>query len=79
MECCHLQEVVGREVGIRSRAMAALREFLRHDGEALMEYALHSGRIGGAMSMAAAGFAPAAIQREERWKSNVFMVNVRAQ
>jgi len=42
------------------------------------EYALHSGRIGGATRLAAMGASAQVIQREGRWSSNAFMVYVRA-
>ena len=42
------------------------------------EFALHSGRIGGATKLAAGGANDAVIQRERRWASNAFMRYVRA-
>ena len=42
------------------------------------EFALHSGRIGGATRPAAVGASPLVIQREGRRASNSFMVYVRA-
>ena len=42
------------------------------------EFALHSGRIGGATRLAAMGASPLMIQREGRWSSSAFMLYVRA-
>ena len=42
------------------------------------EFALHSGRIGGATKLAAGGASDTVIQREGRWASNAFMRYVRA-
>ena len=42
------------------------------------EFALHSGRIGGATRLAAKGASSRVIQQEGRWSSNAFMVYVRA-
>ena len=42
------------------------------------EFALHSGRIGGATRLAEKGASALVIQREGRWKSDAFMVYVRA-
>ncbi|CAM9899729.1 unnamed protein product, partial [Choristocarpus tenellus] len=41
------------------------------------EYALHSGRIGGATRLASMGVSELVIQRRGRWKSKAFMVYVR--
>ena len=43
-----------------------------------LQYALHSGRIGGATQLAAQGATNVQIQRAGRWKSLAFMVYVRA-
>ena len=42
------------------------------------EFALHSGRIGGATRLAAKGVPEAVIKKEGRWSSNAFMAYVRA-
>ena len=42
------------------------------------EFALHSGRIGGATRSEAMGASPLVIQRGGRWSSSAFMVYVRA-
>ena len=42
------------------------------------EFALHSGRIGGATSLAAKGVSEAIIKKEGRWASDSFLVYVRA-
>ena len=41
------------------------------------EFALHSGRVGGATQLAANGATPVQIQRAGRWKSQAFMIYVR--
>ncbi|CAM9707404.1 unnamed protein product, partial [Sphacelaria rigidula] len=56
----------------------ALRELVQQHGVNPSEYAQHSGRIGGATRLAAAGILPAVIQREGRWRSVAFMDYVRA-
>ncbi|CAM9799246.1 unnamed protein product, partial [Sphacelaria rigidula] len=48
-------------VWTRSQATFALRALVQHQGLQPLEYALHSGRIGGATRLAAAGLQPAVI------------------
>ena len=62
----------------REQATTALRSIVKQYGINPQEYALHSGRIGGATRLAAAGILPAVIQREGRWRSGAFMEYVRA-
>jgi hypothetical protein len=63
----------------RKTATAALRGMLSACGvEDAQLFALHSGRIGAATRMAAAGLPDSAIMAAGRWKSASFMVYVRA-
>ena len=61
--------------------MATAREDREEGGKARLvpeEFALHSGRIGGATRLAAMGASSRVIQREGRWSSSAFVVYVRA-
>ena len=62
----------------REEATVALRLLIARQGLQAEEYALHSGRIGGATRLAAARVSAFAIQREGRRKSDAFMEYVRA-
>ena len=62
----------------RSEATHALRLLVSNAGKDPMQYALHSGRIGGATQLAAEGASELQIQRAGRWKSMAFMTYVRA-
>ena len=62
----------------RREAIHALRMIVGGVGRNPLQYALHSGRIGGATQLAAQGAANVQIQRAGRWKSLAFMVYVRA-
>ena len=81
----------GWEVWSRGRATQCLRDGIASVGErwrekgrgagAILipeEFALHSGRIGGATRLAARGVPEAVIKKEGRWWSDSFMVYVRA-
>lgn len=67
----------GWKVVTRSEAVAALRMMVACTGKDPAQYALHSGRIGGATQLAAQGMSDMQIQRAGRWKSRAFMVYVR--
>jgi len=62
----------------RSEATAALRDMAERVGGNPSEFALHSGRIGGATQLAKQGASVIQIQRAGRWKSGAFMKYVRA-
>ena len=68
----------GWKVITRSEATRALRLLVSCVGREPSQYALHSGRIGGATHLAAQGASELQIQRAGRWKSLAFMVYVRA-
>ena len=70
-----LQSAAGWTVATRKMAMKALRRMVGSLGRDLVQYALHSGRIGGANQLAAQGASDIQIQRATRWKSRAFMVN----
>ena len=59
-------------------ATEASRRMVGSFGRDLVQYALHSGRIGGPTQLAAQGASDIQIQRAGRWKSLAFMVYVRA-
>ena len=63
----------------RKEATSVLRSMVKGLGADFKpaSYALHSGRIGGATALAAAGLTDAAIMAAGRWKSDAFMVYVR--
>ena len=61
----------------RSEAVAALRLMISSSGKNPMQFALHSGRIGGGTQLAAQGVSDLQVQRAGRWKSRVFMTYVR--
>ena len=68
----------GWKVITRSEATRALRLLVSCVGREPSQYALHSGRIGGATHLVAQGASELQIQRAGRWKSLAFMVYVRA-
>jgi len=68
----------GWKVVSRSEATGALRLLVGSLGMIPEEFALHSGRIGGATQLARRGATQIQIQRAGRWKSSAFMVYVRA-
>ena len=57
--------------------MTALRLTVGCSGRDPMQFALHSGRIGGGTQLAAQGISELQIQRAGRWKSRGFMAYVR--
>ena len=80
----------GWKVRSRGRATQCLRDGMASVGERWREegrgagarlipdeFALHSGRIGGATRLAARGVPEAVIKKEGRWSSDSFMVYVR--
>ena len=58
-------------------ATAALRAVIERQGLDPREYALHSGRIGGATRLAAMGLSTYDIQRQGRWKSQAVGMYIR--
>ena len=60
----------------RTEAVAALRLMIGSSGRDPAQYALHSGRIGGATQLAAHGVPELQIQRAGRWTSRAFMMYV---
>lgn len=69
----------GWKVVTRAVATKALRRIVSSLGRDPAQYALHSGRIGGATQLVAQGASDIQIERAGRWKSLVaFMVYVRA-
>ena len=68
----------GWNVLTRTEAVAALRLMVGSSGRDPAQYALRSGRIGGATQLAAQGISELQIQRAGRWKSRAFMTYVRA-
>ena len=70
--------VAGWRVINRREATHALRVIVGGGGRYPLQYALNSGRIGGATQLGAQVATNAQIQRAGRWKSLVFMVYVRA-
>ena len=58
-------------------AAAALRLMIESSGTDPAQYALDSGRIGGAIQLATQGIPELQIQRAGRWKSRAFMMYVR--
>ena len=69
--------VSGWKVITRTEAVVALRMMAASAGKNPTQFALHSGRIGGATKLAAQGMSELHIQRADRWKSRAFMVYVR--
>jgi hypothetical protein len=69
--------VSGWKVITRIEAVVALRMMAASAGKNPAQFALHSGRIGGATKLAAQGMSELQIQRAGRWKSRAFMVYVR--
>ena len=69
--------VSGWKVITRTEAVVALRMMVASAGKDPAQFALRSGRIGGATKLAAQGMSELYIQRAGRWKSRVFMVYVR--
>eukprot|EP00904_Undaria_pinnatifida_P011237 jgi/Undpi1/7243/HiC_scaffold_22.g09716.m1 len=68
----------GWNVLTRTEAVATLRLMVGSSGRDPAQYALHSGRIGGATQLAGQGIPELQIQRAGRWKSRAFMTYVRA-
>lgn len=62
----------------RSEATRVLRTMVERSGGDPQQYALHSGRIGGATQLAKQGASAIQIQRAGRWKSSAFMAYVKA-
>ena len=60
-----------------SEAVKALRLMVASSGRDPMQFALHSGRIGGATQLASQGISELRIQRAGRWRSRAFMAYVR--
>ena len=67
----------GWKVKTRTEAVVALRMMAASAGKNPAQFALHSGRIGGATKLAAQGMTELHIQRAGRWKSWAFMVYMR--
>ena len=67
----------GWKVFTRTEAVAALRFMVGSSGRDPMQFALHSGRIGGGTQLASQGISELQIQRAGRWKSRAFMTYVR--
>ena len=61
----------------RTEAVAAVRLMIGSSGRDPAQYALHSGRIGGATLLAAQGVPQLQIHLAGRWKSRAFMTYVR--
>jgi hypothetical protein len=71
-----------KEIGIvkREEAVEVLRNMLREvevREEDIKDYALHSGRVGGATAMLAANIAAESIMRAGCWKSLAFLAYLR--
>ena len=60
-----------------TQATAARRAVIQRQGLDPREYALHSGRIGGATRLAAMGLSTYDIQRQGRWKSQAVGMYIR--
>ena len=69
---------LGWRVFIRAEAVEVLRLMVGSSGRDPAQYALHSGRIGGATQLTAQGASELQIQRAGRWKSRAFMTYGRA-
>ena len=67
----------GWKVITRTEAVVALRMIAASAGKNPAQFALHSGRIGGAAKLAAQGMTELHIQRAGRWTSRAFMVYMR--
>ena len=65
------------KVFTRSVAVTALRLMVVSSGRDPMQFALHSGIIGGATQLASQSISELQIQRAGRWKSRAFMAYVR--
>ena len=63
----------GWKVFTRAEALTALWLMVGCSGRGPMQFALHSGRIGGGTQLAAQGMSELQIQRKGRWKSRAFM------
>ena len=61
----------------RTEAVIALRMMAARASKNPAQFALHSGRIGGATKLAVQGMSDLKFQRAGRWKSRAFMVYVR--
>ena len=75
-----IQPANGWTVATRTMATQAMRwmVLIGSLGRNPVQYALHSGRIGGATQLTAQSASDIQIQRARRWTSRAFMVNVRA-
>ena len=67
----------GWKVITGAEAVVALRIMAANAGKNPAQFALHSGRIGGATKLAVQGMSELQIQRAGRWKSRAFTVYVR--
>ena len=67
----------GWKVITQTEAVVALRMMAASTGKNPAQFALYSGRIGGATKLAAKGISELQIQRAGRWKSRALMVYVR--
>lgn len=65
------------KVWTEKEATAALRAIIERQGLNPSEYALHSGRIGGATRLAAMGLSTYDIQQQGRWKSQAVGMYIR--
>ena len=61
----------------RTQAVTVLRLMVGCSGRDPMQFALHSGRIGGGTQLAAQGISELQVQRAGRWKSRAFMAYVK--
>ena len=67
----------GWDFSTRTEGVAALRLMVGCNGGGPMQFALHSGRIGGATQLEAQGISELPIQHAGRWKSRDFVTYVR--
>ena len=68
---------LGCKVFTRSEAVTLLRLMVANSGRDPMQFALHSGRTGGATQLASQGISESLIQRAGRWESRAFMAYMR--
>ena len=68
---------LGWKVSTRTEAVTALRFKISSIGRDNMQFALHSGRIGGGTQLVFQGTSEWKIQRSGRWKSRAFMTSVK--
>ena len=66
------------KVWTRIQATMSLRDLVGRQEFVPGEYALHSGKFGGATRLAAGGLSRTEIRRQGRWKSDAFTMYVRA-